>query len=113
MISTIVIGVLVLLTAILLWKGVSGYFRFVELCRLVAIAEDAMSELNSAKGMDGNSVNPFERTQHKRVWSDFFVGYGEPEIERLAVQVKRDFIAHLWAVGLLLIMLSVGVLAAI
>ncbi|GGC65168.1 hypothetical protein [Undibacterium terreum] len=108
---TLIIGILVLSLTIALWKGTTGYFRFAELCRLVAIAEDAMSELNSTKGMDGNSANPFERTQLKRIRTNFFVGYGDPEIERLAAQVRRDFIAQLCAIGVIwLIMLSAIVL---
>lgn len=100
-----ILGILALLAAILLWTALSSYFRFVKLCRLVAIVEDAMSELNSSDGLDGNSTNRFERAQLSRVWRGSFVGYVDPEIELLATQLKRNFIAMFLTFGSLSLML--------
>jgi hypothetical protein len=104
--SIIIFGVLPFLIVIILWTGVWGYFRFVKLCHLVAVAENAMSELNSTKGMDGNSVNPFERTQFSRMLRGSFAGYSNPEIELLAAKVRRDTIAQLSALGLFILILA-------
>lgn len=98
--SMIILGILALLIAVLLGKALSSYIRFEKLCRLVAVAEAAMSELNSTEGLDGNSSNPFRRAQFSRIMRDFFVGYSHPEIALMAAQIRKDMIVIYWMFGL-------------
>lgn len=84
---------LVVAAALVVWllcNGLLSYVRFEKLCRLVAEFENALAELNSTEGLDGNSSNPFRRAQLARLVRGEFSDHQQPEIKRTAALLRRD-----------------------